>query len=321
MEYTTLFTSISIYKMPEFIHLPEMVTIHEFGHAYFMGIIASNEFEEPWLDEGVNTFWEGRIVDHYYGKSSGLIDLPFFKVSDKAISRITYVSSPNRQAVTNNEYAWNYPHNTYGMMSYNKAGTWLFTLMGLVGEETTNEIFREYYRRWAFRHPSGVDFINIVNEVVRREHGNKFGSDMNWFFNQTLYGTGLCDYKVSGIINRRSGFNTDSDSTVAISDSLYSSVVQIERIGEILLPVEILIHFENGKEISETWDGRSRYIDFSYPTNHRILWAKIDPEYKITIDVNYINNSLTIHPDKVPVRRITNKLISFMQFFISFISL
>jgi aminopeptidase N len=55
MEYTTLFTSMSAYKIPDFIHLPEMVTIHEFGHAYFMGILASNEFEEPWLDEGVNS--------------------------------------------------------------------------------------------------------------------------------------------------------------------------------------------------------------------------------------------------------------------------
>ena len=55
MEYTTLFTSQSFYGVPEFLHLPEMVTIHEFGHAYFMGILASNEFEEPWLDEGVNS--------------------------------------------------------------------------------------------------------------------------------------------------------------------------------------------------------------------------------------------------------------------------
>ena len=63
MEYTTLFTSMSFTGVPAFLHLPEMVTIHEFGHAYFMGILASNEFEEPWLDEGVNQFWE----DQNYG--------------------------------------------------------------------------------------------------------------------------------------------------------------------------------------------------------------------------------------------------------------
>ena len=75
--------------------------------------------------------------------------------------------------------------------------------MGIIGEETTNEIFREYYRKWAFRHPSGKDFINVVNEVVRKKYGDKFGPDMNWFFDQTLYGTGICDYKVSEISNKK----------------------------------------------------------------------------------------------------------------------
>ena len=69
MEYTTFFTSQSFNNVPGFFHFPEMVTIHEFGHAYFMGILASNEFEEPWLDEGINSFWESRIIDHYYGKN------------------------------------------------------------------------------------------------------------------------------------------------------------------------------------------------------------------------------------------------------------
>ena len=79
MEYTTMFTSSSSYMMPQFVHFPEMVTIHEFGHAYFMGILASNEFEEPWMDEGINSFWEERIMDHYYGENSGMIDHPLFK--------------------------------------------------------------------------------------------------------------------------------------------------------------------------------------------------------------------------------------------------
>lgn len=77
------------------------------------------------------------------------------------------------------------------MMSYMKPAVTLSTLMGLTGEETMNEIFREYYRKWAFRNPSGKDFINVVNEVVTRTHGNKFGADMNWFFDQTIYGTGI----------------------------------------------------------------------------------------------------------------------------------
>ncbi len=330
MEYTTLFTSESFYGVPGYLHLPEMVTIHEFGHAYFMGILASNEFEEPWLDEGVNTFWEGRIVDHYYGINSGLIDNELFKLSDKSMSRLSYVGSESRQASSNSEFSWNYPHGTYGMMSYNKTAVILNTLMGIVGEATMNEIFHEYYKRWAFKHPSGRDFINVVNDVVVRLHGYKFGPDMNWFFDQTIYGTGICDYKVSGFFNGKVVLpeavmvrNDSLQKPLSGSDSVsvYKSVVELERAGEVILPVEVLIHFSNGDNVNELWDGKSRFKDFSYTGNRKIQWVKIDPEYKIKMDVNYINNSLTDEPDRVPVRRLTNKLISFMQFFITFLSL
>jgi hypothetical protein len=328
MEYTTLFTSSSSYMLPEFFHMPEMVTIHEFGHAYFMGILASNEFEEPWLDEGVNSFWEERIMDHFYGENSGLMDHPFLKIADKSMGRLSYVHSEGRQTVSNNEYSWNYPHGTYGMMSYNKTATWLYTLMGIIGEETTNEIFREYYKKWAFKHPSGKDFISVVNEVVTGVHGNKFGPDMNWFFDQTLYGTGICDYKVARIFNNE--FETQKDTSISEDtlrkksdnfDKNYKSGVELERAGEVMLPVDILIHFNNGDEVRESWDGKSRFKDFFYSGARTIEWVKIDPEFKIRMDINYINNSLTLKPDPVPVRRLANKLIVFLQFFINFISL
>jgi hypothetical protein len=330
MEYTTIFTSASSYFVPEFIHYPEMVTIHEFGHAYFMGIIASNEFEEPWLDEGVNSFWEERILDHYYGPGAGMVDHPLLKIADQTLGRTPYVSSKNRQTVSNAEFSWNYAHGTYGMMSYMKTATWLYTLMGIVGEETTNEIFREYYRKWAFRHPSGKDFINVVNEVVIRINGNKFGPDMNWFFDQTLYGTGICDYKVDGFTNTMvpgyTGIVPEGDSRVLKksenkNDSIYISKVQLERLGEVMLPVEVLIHFDNGDQILETWDGKSRFKDFEYRGTRKVNWVKIDPDYKIKMDVNYINNSMTNNPDRKPVRRYTNKFISLMEYLISFISL
>lgn len=328
MEYTTIFTSTSSYMIPRFIHMPEMVTIHEFGHAYFMGILASNEFEEPWLDEGVNSFWEERIVDHYYGENSGLIDHPWIKIADKSFGRLSYVHSEGRQLVSNKEYSWNYPHDTYSMMSYEKTATWLYTLMGIVGEETINEIFSEYYKKWAFKSPSGRDFINVVNEVVTKVHGNKYGQNMNWFFDQTVYGTGLCDYKAASLTNITSESPAD---TSTITDSsgkddktairYYKSKVELERSGDVMLPVDVLIHFNNGEEIMENWDGKSRFKDFEYSGTRKIDWVKIDPEFKIRMDINYVNNSITDNPDQIPVRKLTNRLISFMQFFISIFSL
>jgi hypothetical protein len=328
MEYTTLFTSESSYFMPSFFHMPEMVTVHEFGHAYFMGILASNEFEEPWLDEGVNSYWEERIMDHYYGSNSGLMNHKLFKVSDKTSARLAYTMSSARQTISNNEYSWNYPHGTYGMMAYQKTATWLHTLTGIVGEETMDNVFREYYRKWAFKHPSGKDFVNVVNEVVKKEHGEEFGPDMNWFFDQTLYGTGICDYKVSGIFNRKyhkpTGKADNTDPIKEIwphTDSLYTATAQLERTGDVMLPVDVLIHFTNGDEILEKWNGKERYKDFVYTGYREIQWVKIDPDFKIKMDVNYNNNSMTEKPDRKPLHRLINKMIAFIQFYLSVILL
>jgi hypothetical protein len=328
MEYTTLFTSMSSYKMPCFIHLPEMVTVHEFGHAYFMGILATNEFEDPWMDEGINSFWEARIMDHYWGEKSGMIDHPFLKVADKTSARSSYVYSPNRQVISNKEYSWNYPFGTYDMMSYMKTSTWLYTMMGIIGEETTNEAFREYYKKWAFKHPAPKDFIDVVSEVVKKNYGDKFGPDMNWFFDQTLYGTGICDYKVAGFrfyrqdtakVKADTADTLSNDSPVA--DSLYKCLVELQRLGEVMLPEEVLVHFINGHEALMSWDGKERYKNLEFMSNSGIEWVKIDPEYKIRMDINFINNSKTYETDNVPVQRFTNKFISFLQFFISTITL
>jgi hypothetical protein len=88
-----------------------------------------------------------------------------------------------------------------------------------------------------------------------------------------------------------------------------------------MLPVDVLVHFTNGEEVHENWDGKSRYKDFKYEGSRKIDWVKIDPDYKIRIDVNFVNNSMTSGPDRVPVRRFTDKIISVMQLFICALTL
>jgi hypothetical protein len=329
MEYTTIFTSAGGGVVPSFLRMAEMVTIHEFGHAYFMGILASNEFEEPWLDEGVNSYWEQRIVDHYYGDGYGLISLPFIRLSDADQGRLGYISSPSRAISTNDLPSWLYPHGTYGMMSYNKAAAWLHTLEGLIGTETMDNVFREYYRRWGFRHPSGRDFIAVVNDVVTQEHGGRFGENMDWYFDQVLYGNGICDYRISGVTTHKirsyagivdgdSVKYTRSDRT---SDTLYISRVSIERLGGITLPVEVLVGFENGGEVLESWDGKSSFKDFEYTGSRKVIWAKIDPYDKIDIDVDRINNSWSSVHKFPAARRMANKFVLLMQMMISIFTL
>jgi aminopeptidase N len=307
MEYTTLFTTSSVYGVPESIHIPETTTIHELTHAYFMGIIANNEFEEPWLDEGITTYFEGRIVDHYYGINSGLINLPFLKFPVISGTRMSYVNSDKKQLADNSLYSWQYPHNTYTLMAYSKPALVLHTLEGIVGTEVMDNIFREYYNKWAFRHPSGKDFIAVANKVSLQ----KRGEDLNWFFKQTIYGTDICDYKVAGIKNH----------SIDGSDSLYYCVAQLERTGGLKLPVEVLVSFNDGSLAIEKWDGENAVKDFTYSGNRKIVSVKIDPGYKNKLDVNYINNSISETPEMKSLSRINLKLVAFLQILTCFFSI
>ena len=107
--------------------------------------------------------------------------------------RHTYVNSSNPKIAPCNQASWDFKEGGYQTITYNKTGVWLWTLDGLVGTETLDEIMNVYYNRWKFRHPNGNNFIEIVNEIVTKRHGDKFGENMNWFFDQVLKSTTICD--------------------------------------------------------------------------------------------------------------------------------
>ncbi|HZM13411.1 MAG TPA: hypothetical protein VFB86_04480, partial [Bacteroidales bacterium] len=104
-------------------------------------------------------------------------------------------------------------------------------------------------------------------------------------------------------------------------DSVYSSMVSINRLGGLTLPVEILIHFDNGDEVLEQWDGKARYKDFKYTGTRKVDWAKIDPYDKIDLDVNRINNSSAKEQKFTASRRMMNKFVFLMQMMLSAITI
>lgn len=328
MEYTTLFTAGTSSGLPKGIRAAEMVTVHEFGHAYLMGILATNEATEPWMDEGMNSYYEQRIMDHYYGPNMGMVQLGPVAISDKETGRSSYTGSALRKIGSNAMKSWEFPHGSYGVISYQKAATWLHSLEGLIGTAVMDSVFTTYYDRWAFKHPNTQDFIDIVNEVVAKHHGDSLGADMNWFFDQVLYGTDICDFRVHNVYSRKvkgfRGMVKDGDSLVLRTeegpDSLYISRVQLQRTGEIRMPVEILIHFDNGDEIREYWDGKNRTKDYEYIRKERVSWVKIDPEFKNPLDVNLLNNSFTLTPDTKPLKKFKNNYWFLFQNLIQFLS-
>ncbi|GAB3932248.1 M1 family metallopeptidase [Larkinella terrae] len=300
MEYPTFITAGTSWGMPPTLRLPEQVTIHEFGHQYFMQLLATNEFEEAWMDEGFNQYYEGRIMDETYGPKSSIVELLGYRVGNLELSRNFYVHLDFPAIAPSFNNVWQLPDDYYGELVYFKPATWMRTLDGLVGRSVMDEIMRTYFERWKFKHPNAKNFIAIVNEVVTKRHGNRFGSNMNWFFDQVLYGSQVCDYELHSVTSVRQG-------------SGYQSAVTVYRKGDAQLPVEVLVHFGDGNEQLLHWDGKARSHTFTVTQQTRAEWARIDPQQKIYIDINLNNNSFAVHPPRSPAAKYAAKLMFWVQ--------
>jgi hypothetical protein len=300
MEYPTFITAGTSWGMPAGMRFPEQVTIHEFGHQYFMQLLATNEFEEAWMDEGFNQYYEGRIMDETYGPKSSVVDLLGYQMGNLELSRTSYVHLDHPAIAPSFGNVWQLPDDYYGELTYFKPATWMRTLDGLVGRPVMDEIMRTYFNRWKFKHPNANNFIAIVNEVVSKRLGNRFGPDMSWFFDQVLYGNQVCDYELHSVRSTKQG-------------STYRSAITVYRKGDAQLPVEVLVHFENGQEQLLHWDGKARSHTFTLTQSTRANWAKVDPQQKIYIDINLNNNSFTTRPPKSPAAKYAAKLMFWAQ--------
>lgn len=272
MEYPTLITAGTWYALPSWIRVLEIVTIHEFGHQYFYGMLASNEAEEAWLDEGINSYLETRIMADVWGDGSA-VDLGPVDIGDMQAQRLAYVkSNPGRGALFTK--SWEYRWGDYGKASYSKPATVLTALERHLGWETMHEILRTYYERWAFRHPTTRDFQAVAEDVS--------GDDLDWFFDQFVYGTAVVDYRLDQVSYRR----------VEQEDSVtYRTTVRVHRAEDGVFPQTVRAVFADGTSQDRSWDGREEWREFTFTSSARVERAIVDPEFVVYMDIDRLNNS------------------------------
>lgn len=163
MEYPTLITAdgawTGIFKEPE------ITTEHEFGHQYWYGMVATNEFEEAWLDEGINSYTEVKVLAALLGADNSVVHERYANLGDGALQRISYLSDDDLDPVT--RFAWKFrDEQSYGAVTYGKSATLLATLEGMIGADTMNEAMRTYFERYRFKHPTTEDFLRTIEEVA-----------------------------------------------------------------------------------------------------------------------------------------------------------
>jgi hypothetical protein len=309
MEYPTLFTAETTWGMPGGVRLPEIVVVHELTHDYFHGMVASNEFEEAWLDEGFTQYFEARIMDETYGADRSALDVAGVHFGDLTLARELYVSTPNPRIAPPATPGWKFPLGGYGAMTYYKTAVVLATMERLLGRAAMDSVMRTYFRRWSFRHPSGADFVATAVEVANTFPAVRHRVDLASFFDQTLYGTGICDYEVSALASRRID-RAPGDTT---GSRLFRSTVLVSRLGEVALPLTIRVRFDDGSTEFEEWDGRDRTLELRYDRSAAVAEAVADPDATLLLDVNRINNSKTFAPPRAVYWEFAVKALFWLQ--------
>ncbi|MFQ5741441.1 MAG: M1 family metallopeptidase [Acidobacteriota bacterium] len=333
MEYPTLFTCGTRYFNPVGGGSPEGVTVHEAGHQFWFGLVGNNEFENAWLDEGLNTFSTARTMDVAFGPSSyvrrffqGLLPLKVDSIKRDRIqgSRLNgYRSAARSDAEATPSYLY-YPASG-SAITYNKTALWLAMLERDLGWETLQKILSTFFERWKFRHPKPDDFFEVASGVA--------GRDLSGFFDQVFERSVVFDFSVSRAESRRvealgwvgeegalryASAEEEADSE---DEALYETEVVVRRLEDGVLPVEVLLKFEGGEEFREVWDARAEWKLYKLVKSSKLEYAAVDPERKILLDINYTNNSrLREAESSLPATKWASKWMFWLQDYLETLS-
>lgn len=161
--------------------LNDEVVVHEVGHNWFQGMLASNERRYPWMDESVNSFMENLCLQE--GKENGGADINNIAMS--AIYRdLDVLKAGQAIGAPSEEFSWN----NYGVYVYGKGAHIFNYLRDVLGDSVFWNCMRAYYRSWAFKHPLPGD----MQAVFEKESGK----NLNWFFDQWIDKNAFPDYKI-----------------------------------------------------------------------------------------------------------------------------
>ncbi|HEX6823129.1 MAG TPA: M1 family metallopeptidase [Candidatus Sulfotelmatobacter sp.] len=303
MEYPTFITGESSWFAPQGVHLLEVVVEHEFGHQYWYGMVATNEFEDAWMDEGINSYTEVKVLDSILGKNTSMLDVAAATLGERDGQRLGYEVVADRDSMAQKAYDY-ISSSSYAGITYGKTATVLLTLEGIIGEETMAKAMHAYFMKYRFTHPTKEDFLKTIEEVS--------GKDLRWYFNQAVYGSQVLDYEIlkvnsfpanwyqadKGKKNAKAGKGKDN--------TLYQSYVTLHRKEDFTMPISVEIKFDNGETIREHWDGQGRWTRFGYLKKAQVVSAEIDPDHTVQLDRNKFNNSFVVQANTRPTYKLSN---------------
>ncbi|MGZ3439050.1 MAG: M1 family aminopeptidase, partial [Polyangia bacterium] len=344
MEYQTIYTAEGFDTVePDTLASAalDFVTIHEFGHGYFYGLLASNEFEEPLLDEGLNEYWDMRMMR---ARNQDVhLTTPFLKLLgiDPTMSGFQFERAggaldphPSDPIGAN---AWDrLSSESYGQV-YSRTATVMHDLEERLGHEATERGFKLYYQRWHFRHPSTADLREALAEGSGDRH------TVEQVFEQNVYGVAVIDDLVQNLTSeeqkpepgttfkdgkwteeseedvhkrikkeRAEWKKSHPDAKHGEGPYPYRTVVTVRREGA-RVPETMTVKFADDSTETVRWDDDRLWHRFSFVKPVKAKSVELDPERRHFLDDNKLNDGHLEESDGHAARRWTADIGSFVE--------
>lgn len=262
----------------------ELVTVHELGHQWFQGILASDEARYPFLDEGLNSFAELRFLENHFGAGS-VVDTPFLRVSRGAVARYSGLGWGAEEVIAQPARDFT-SFRALASQVYGRTTLALETLRRVYGTERIDRALSDYTSRFRFRHPGPDDFYDAIEAHV--------GASARGALVTMLEGRGTVNFRLQSAFTE-----TNHD---AAPTRRFTTFARVMRSGNLTLPVDLRVHFR---------DGSSRLFQLPSPDPVELVEFDhasevssiiVDPEQKIFIDENLLDNSF--YPRRPPPNRL-----------------
>lgn len=193
------------------------VSVHELLHAWYQGVLATNESRYPWMDEGFTSYVSSKTMNHLF--NGGPNGNPhqgsyhsYFRIIDNGMEEPLTTHADHYET-----------NRAYGVGSYSKGAVFLHQLGYIIGEETLNSTMKRYFHEWKFKHPDGRDFLRVAEKE----------SDMilDWYYEYFIETTKTIDYGITSVLS-------DNKSTY----------VTLKREDLMPMPIDLMVTYEDGSE-------------------------------------------------------------------------
>ena len=249
------------------------VMVHEMAHSWFQHVLATNESEHEWMDEGFTSFISSLCMNQIMEQNK---ENPF-EGSYRGYYALVNSGLEMPQATHADRYTTNF---AYGVSAYSKGSIFLSQLGYVIGQDKLMETIQKYFEDFKFKHPVPNDIKRTAEKVS--------GMELNWYLKDWTQTTNTIDYGIKSV-------EADGENTK----------VTMERIGEMPMPLDILIVGKDGTQ--QTYYVPLRMMfgekDNPYPNLKRTVledWPWAYPTYEFTLDMPLENvQAIMIDPSQL----------------------